>query len=907
MKLFKVRKGIHLAGKLKSLKSTVVAWSFQQKVVAGVTAAALVTGSTTAGIIVHRANAAEEPEIEVVEEEIPEEVEVVGNKVEIPSFTNVSLSSDSMVQDLKLYFKDDSGKKITGVPFAVVITTEKKAAAVAPSVKTIDLDNKLLKMLDSTGLGAIEYNKALGEKIEGIMEAHAEKVDGAEEDLKNLFVSAGEQAAKEEDGAAKASTDEEVLINAATDKPVTVAEFYLIKKQNDIASYATALSEVDGKKYSDDDGDGIIKIDKIDGGKYMTLCVPQNGYDAKAYENKVTVKAELEYKKVENIKDEVVKDAGDTKPADAAPVEAKLTDTVEYVKSSKESNYAYTAASAPGYKASGNGATEKATADGGKMTVSANGGTLYAVNGANSLGVSVGTAAGNGAGTFSNMKASAKGVKVSGENGNYTISVDPGTKSTTGTVTFSVDYTYKAAKSAKATVGNKRTAAAKKIKGGFITASVTDTNTHTVTFDSAGGSAVEAQTVAKDGKATAPTNPTKDGYTFDGWYNGDTAYNFDTAVTADITLTAHWTKKQPDSFTVTFDSAGGTAVEAQTVEKDAKATKPTDPTKENATFDGWYIGDTETAYDFNTAVTANVTLKAHWKTVTYEDKKETLTITVNVKVVGAETKVTAADGQKLYSAQDTSKVATLADVAAGKTLYTATKTNVYTGWQAIDGKSYYFTKDHQKVTGDQVIQGVKYSFNAEGVLVPAGTGVDVSKWQGNINWDQLSGNVSFAIIRCGYRGSSGGLSVDPQYAKNMKAAKAHGVKVGIYIYSKATNEAMAVEEASLAIQLAQEQGGVNLPIYMDMEDSSQKGLSKDQATSIANAFCATVASAGYRPGVYASYNWWNGRLNAGGVNGSKWVARYNTQCGMPCDIWQYSSKGTLPGIGGNVDMNQSYF
>ena len=141
----------------------------------------------------------------------------------------------------------------------------------------------------------------------------------------------------------------------------------------------------------------------------------------------------------------------------------------------------------------------------------------------------------------------------------------------------------------------------------------------------------------------------------------------------------------------------------------------------------------------------------------------------------------------------------------------------------------------------------------------------------------------------------------------MKQAKAHGVKVGIYIYSKATNEAMAVEEASLAVQLAQEQGGVSLPIYIDIEDGCQKGLSRDQLTSIANAFCQTVANSGYRPGVYASYNWWNNRLNAGSINASKWVARYNTICGMPCDIWQYSSKGTMPGIGGNVDVNQGYF
>ena len=887
-----------VAGFFSSTKAKVLAWNFQQKIVAGVTAAAIVTGSTTAGIIVHRANAQAQPEeeqIEVAEEEIPEEVEIKGNKVEVPSFTQVSLSSDSMVQDLKLYFKGADGKRISGVPFSVVITTEKKASAVSPSVKTIQIDNKLLEMLDSTGLGAIEYNKALGEKIDGIVEAHSEKVAGAEDDLKTLFVTEGEQAAREEDGATAKSSDEELLLNAATDKPITVTEFYLIKKQNDIAAYATALSSIDGKKYSDDDGDGIIKIDKIDGGKYITLYVPQTGYDAKTYENNVTVKAELEYKKVENIKEEVVKDAGDTKPADAAQVEAKLTDTVEFVKPGKSSDWSYTATSAPAYKAAPSGTpATAATPDGGSVSVTSNSGTLYALKSAdaNSMNVTVSAKAGTGEGQITNITASSStdAIKVkAGSNGNYTISTASGTKSTSGTVTFTADYKYKkATTSTKRNTGNKHVAAAKKTYiatpavakktgGGFIRTAATPTPVD--------GGTPETQPAAGEDKASGESGKTPG--------EGENT---------------------PQTFAVKFDTNGGKETyPEQQVKNGEYATDPGTPTKDNgAKFLGWYNG--ETKFEFTTMqIRGAITLEARWDepeepaAVTYTDATEKITVTVSVKVIGSETAVTTADGQKLYSAKSTKNPATLADVAAGKTLYTAKETILYTGMQHIDGKTYYFTKDHQKVTGEQVIQGIKYTFGADGVLLPGGMGVDVSKWQGNIDWGALAPNVSFAIIRCGYRGSSGGLSVDPQYARNMQQAKAHGVRVGIYIYSKATNEAMAVEEASLAIQLAQEQGGVSLPIYMDMEDGSQKGLSKDQATSIANAFCATVASAGYRPGVYASYNWWNNRLNAGSVNGSKWVARYNTQCGMACDIWQYSSKGTLPGIGGNVDINQSYF
>lgn len=153
--------------------------------------------------------------------------------------------------------------------------------------------------------------------------------------------------------------------------------------------------------------------------------------------------------------------------------------------------------------------------------------------------------------------------------------------------------------------------------------------------------------------------------------------------------------------------------------------------------------------------------------------------------------------------------------------------------------------------------------------------------------------------------------MDPKFLQNMKGAKAHGVRVGVYFYSKATNEAMAVEEASAALSFVQQAGGgLTLPIYFDMEDACQKGLSKEENTAIANAFCATVAAGGHSAGVYASKSWFDNRMNAGSIGGnySIWVARYNTYLGYSgrYNMWQYSSKGSIPGISGNVDLNIAY-
>ena len=147
--------------------------------------------------------------------------------------------------------------------------------------------------------------------------------------------------------------------------------------------------------------------------------------------------------------------------------------------------------------------------------------------------------------------------------------------------------------------------------------------TYTVTFNTNGGSEVASQSVESGKTATAPTSPTKDGYVFKGWYTSsdsgttlsDTAFDFATAITQDITLYAKWEVLPPNSYTVTFDSNGGSAVESLVVSEDEKATEPTSPTKIGYTFVAWYNG--ETAYDFSTAVTANITLTAKWTAIVY--------------------------------------------------------------------------------------------------------------------------------------------------------------------------------------------------------------------------------------------------------------------------------------------------
>ncbi len=240
----------------------------------------------------------------------------------------------------------------------------------------------------------------------------------------------------------------------------------------------------------------------------------------------------------------------------------------------------------------------------------------------------------------------------------------------------------------------------------------------------------------------------------------------------------------------------------------------------------------------------------------------------------------------------------------------------YTGWQTIDGKRYYFDSNGVAVTGTQIIQGVTYNFGSDGAIATTVNGstfgIDVSRHNGTIDWEAVKASgVDFVIIRCGYRGSStGALIQDQNFVTNIKGATAAGLKVGIYVFSQAINEVEAVKEASLAVSCAQ---GYNLtyPIFIDTESSGGRADNIDNATrtAVVNAFCQTVQSAGYKAGIYASKSWFEDKLNMSSVgNYYIWLAQYAatpTYSGK-YNMWQYSSKGSISGISGNVDLDYSY-
>ena len=276
-----------------------------------------------------------------------------------------------------------------------------------------------------------------------------------------------------------------------------------------------------------------------------------------------------------------------------------------------------------------------------------------------------------------------------------------------------------------------------------------------------------------------------------------------------------------------------------------------------------------------------------------------------------KTQLQDSKGNGLYLDSEAKQIATLKDYGTAEIFYGEPK---YTGWQTLDEKLYYFDANYQPVTGEQTIGGIKYTFNADGTLAETREtrGIDVSKWQAHIDWNAVAtAGIDFAIIRVGYRGSATGVLVeDPYFKANISGAAKAGIKVGVYFFTQAITEAEAVEEASMAMELVK---GYHLdfPIFIDTEGSGGRAdnLSKTNRTKIVKAFCKTVQNGGYKAGIYASKSWYNDNLYADELSTYFiWVAQYNTECNYTgkYDMWQYTSKGSIPGIDGNVDMNICY-
>lgn len=187
-------------------------------------------------------------------------------------------------------------------------------------------------------------------------------------------------------------------------------------------------------------------------------------------------------------------------------------------------------------------------------------------------------------------------------------------------------------------------------------------------------------------------------------------------------------------------------------------------------------------------------------------------------------------------------------------------------------------------------------------------GIDVSKWQGDIDYKKVkSTGIKFIIARIGYGMYDN--QKDPKFEDNYKGATQNNIPIGVYLYSYALNESDAKREADVVLKWLKNRK-LNLPVYYDIEDKSQSALSKSTLTKMCEIFCEKIESAGYWAGIYANKYWLTTHLDYKYLEKKYtiWVAQYNnknTYSGK-YDMWQYTSKGKVNGINGNVDMNILY-
>ena len=214
----------------------------------------------------------------------------------------------------------------------------------------------------------------------------------------------------------------------------------------------------------------------------------------------------------------------------------------------------------------------------------------------------------------------------------------------------------------------------------------------------------------------------------------------------------------------------------------------------------------------------------------------------------------------------------------------------------------------------QILESGEYQYVREGQLI-SHKGIDVSKHQGEIDWDKVAADgVEFAFIRVGLRGYGTGKLVEDEYFdKNLKGASDAGIKVGVYIYTQAVTEDEILEEAELVLKKI-EPYHIDGPVVIDVEKvagakARMNELTVEERTNLVLLFCQTIENAGYKPMIYHNMEMGVLMLDLETFeNYDKWLASYSDTLYYPYEykIWQYSDEGTVDGIKGNVDMNISF-
>lgn len=213
-----------------------------------------------------------------------------------------------------------------------------------------------------------------------------------------------------------------------------------------------------------------------------------------------------------------------------------------------------------------------------------------------------------------------------------------------------------------------------------------------------------------------------------------------------------------------------------------------------------------------------------------------------------------------------------------------------------------------------ILETGEYQYVKDGQVI-SHKGIDVSKHQGEIDWQQVAEDgVEFAFIRVGLRGYGTGKLVEDEYfEQNVQGALSAGIKVGVYIYSQAINEEELLEEANLVLEKIAPYK-IECPVVFDVEKVSgsngrMNALSLEERTNLTLLFCQTIENAGYKPMIYHNMEMGALMLDLETLEDyDKWFAYYNPDFYYPYEykIWQYSHKGSVKGIQGEVDLNISF-
>lgn len=193
-------------------------------------------------------------------------------------------------------------------------------------------------------------------------------------------------------------------------------------------------------------------------------------------------------------------------------------------------------------------------------------------------------------------------------------------------------------------------------------------------------------------------------------------------------------------------------------------------------------------------------------------------------------------------------------------------------------------------------------------------GIDVSKHNGTIDWTKVKNDgIKFVIIRGGY----GNSYVDPQFKSNIEGAIKNGIEVGVYWFSYAINANKVKEEANKCLEVLKPyKSKITYPVFFDFEYDSvnyakKQGVSitKTLASNMAKTFLKEIKEAGYKVGIYTNLDFSNNYFTSEVLSTyDTWIAQYNSKCTYTgkYTMWQYSDKGSVAGISGNVDLNYCY-